>query len=155
MARKPEVQYIRYYTDGSAARQPEWKPFKRSKTTLPEVKKQKTQVFYVQPLAAAGILLSAVLLVMMAVGCVQLHQARLELYAMEDYVAELTWDNGIRRNDYEASYDLETIRLKAEAMGMIPAEEAKHMTVQLPAVQVQEPDTVWDRLGDYFRGLFA
>lgn len=155
MARKPEVQYIRYYTDGSAARQPEWKPFKRSKTTLPEVRKEKVQVLYVQPLAVAGILLSAVLLVMLAVGCVQLHSARQELYAMEDYVAKLSWDNALRRSNYEASYDLETIRLSAEAMGMIPAEEARHITVQLPAVQAQAPDTVWTRLGDFLRGLFA
>ena len=64
MAERTTVQYIRYYTDGSAARQPEFKPTPKRRP-LPKVKKRPQYVLYVQPVAMAGILISAVLLVLM------------------------------------------------------------------------------------------
>ena len=66
MARRPDIQYVRYYTDGSAARQLEPKA-PRKKQQLPKVKQQPKQTLYIQPMAIAGVLLSAVMLVMMIV----------------------------------------------------------------------------------------
>ena len=73
MARKPDVQYVRFVTDGSAARVAEWLPVK-AKTRLPKIKKRKAKAsaIYLDPLAFVGILLSCVMLVLMVVMAILL-----------------------------------------------------------------------------------
>ena len=132
--RRPPVKYIRYYTDGSAARQPEIRPV-RKPLPRPRKAKKPAYVLYVCPVALCGILAAAVLLVMMAVGSVQLYQAKQQQRDMAQYVAHLEWDNALKAEKYEAGLDLEEIRRQAVAMGMVPQEEVRHMEIS-----VGEPD---------------
>lgn len=154
MARRPDVQYVRYYTDGSAARQLEPKTPRR-KPQLPKVKQQPKQVLYIQPMAIAGVLLSVVMLVMMITGSVQLYHAQQEKQAMEEYVRQLSRENIIQRAEYEEGLDLETIEKSALALGMIPETEAKKITISIPVMEIVEEPGFWEKTVLFLEGLFA
>lgn len=154
MARKADVQYIRYYTDGSAARQLEQKP-QRKKRPLPKIKQQPQQILYIQPMAMVGMLLSVVMLVMMVVGSVELYQAKNQKQAMEKYVLSLTRENAADRAEYEESLDLETIEKSALAIGMIPQEQAKQITISVPMPEAEEEPGFWEKTILFLEGLFA
>ena len=154
MAERTTVQYIRYYTDGSAARQPEFKPTPKRRP-LPKVKKRPQYVLYVQPVAMAGILISAALLIMMVAGCVQLSAARAEQKAMENYVQMLSRENILDRSHYEESLDLESIERSALALGMVPQSEVPHISISVPMPEVVEEPNFWQRTVLFLEGLFA
>ena len=155
MARKPDVRYIRYYTDGSAARQLEQKPV-RKKHPLPKVKKQQPRyVLYIQPMAVFGIVLSAVMLIMMIAGSVELYHAQNQKRAMEEYVLDLSRENMENRAIYEENLDLETIEKSALAIGMIPQEQAKQMTISIPMPEIAEEPGFWEKTVAFLEGLFA
>lgn len=154
MARRPDIEYIRYYTDGSAARQLELKPQKRRRP-LPKVKKQSKYTLYIQPVAVAGILLSAVLLVMMAVGSVELYHAQQQEKAMEKYVQTLKRENAADRAKYEETLNIEEIEKAALALGMIPQEQAQRITISIPVPEAVEEPTFWEKTMVFLEGLFA
>lgn len=154
MARRPDVEYIRYYTDGSAARQLEPK-VPRKKRQLPKVKPQPKHTLYIQPMAIAGIFLSVVMLVMMIAGALELHNAQLQEEAMEDYVLKLSSENAAARMEYEESLDLEAIEKAALAIGMIPEAEAKLVTISIPMPEVEEDPGFWEKIIIFLEGLFA
>ena len=153
MASRPAVKYIQYYTDGSAARQPEIRP-QRKPAPRPKPRKRPQYVLYVQPLALAGILVSAVMLIMMTVGCVQLWQAQQEKQAMANYVDQLAWNNKHQAEEYEASLDLEDIRQQALALGMVPEGDAGHMEISLPPVPEEAPTGFWRSIGVFLEKIF-
>ena len=155
MARKPEVQYIRYYTDGSAARQLEPKAPRKRKTALPKSQRQKRKVVYVDPVAIGGIAVSAVMLVMMAVGSVQMYNAHRQNVQMEAYVQSLSRENAVLQDTYEAGIDLEEIEQSALALGMIPEAQAQTFTVSVEMPQIVEEPTFWEKVGAFLTGLFA
>ena len=155
MERKPDIQYVRYYTDGSAARQLEVYSPRKNKTAAPRPKKQKGYVIYVDPLAVGGILLAAVMLVMMLVSSIRLVVARQELSNAQAYVTTLTQSNEQLRKTYDASYDLEEVEKSALALGMIPISQAQ--TIHIPATPPapQPEPTFWDNILTFLSGLFA
>ena len=155
MARKPDIQYVRYYTDGSAARQLEVHTPQKSKTTYPRTRKHKGYVIFVDPLAVAGILLAAVMLVSMVVGSVQLAVARQELSKVQAYVTTMTQVNEQLRKSYDESYDLEEVERSALAIGMIPVSEAQTITIEVEPEQIVEEVTFWDRISMKLEELFA
>lgn len=152
MVRKPDVQYIRCYTDGSSARA--LRPlFAAPKTKLPKPRKKKALVIRLDPLAYAGILVSAIMLVLMIVSCFQLVGIQKQANRMDDYVDVLKEEHARLSDTYHSGYDLEDIRVKAEAMGMIPIAEARHITVSVPQpAQDGQSDeaSVWAFLTDIF-----
>lgn len=154
MAYKSDVTYIRYYTDGSAARQPAPKT-PQKKRTLPKVKQQPKQVLYIQPIAVVGLLLSAVMLVMMIAGSVELHNALQQKQVMEEYVQKLTWENSHNRAAYEDGLDLETIEKSALALGMVPQDQVKQITVSVTMPEVEEEPGFWEKTLVFLEGLFA
>ena len=82
MARQLDVQYVRFCTDGSAARKAVTvEPIKP--LHLPEAKKRTRLVFRVDPIATIGILVSALMLVLMVVGVFQLNNAQNSANTME------------------------------------------------------------------------
>lgn len=155
MANRPAIQYVQFYTDGSAARKlaPE-----RSapKTTLPKPRRQKRKVVYVDPVAILGIVVAVCMLITMTAGVAQYMAIREETAQMEQYLEQLKLENADLSTQYAAGYDLENVEKTALALGMIPAEQAAH--VPLPAT-VQEPEaqpqTLWERIGTFLTGLFA
>ena len=148
MVRKPDVQYIRCYTDGSSARVLQLlKPV--PKTALPKVKRKKAPVIRLDPLAYAGILVSVVMLVMMVVSCFQLSTIQKETYQMDGYVDSLKEQNARLTHTYHSGYDLKDVERKARAMGMVPVDEVRRITVSFaqPQEQTAEPNT-WAFLTD-------
>lgn len=155
MARQPEIQYIRYYTDGSAARKPEVRMPRKKKSVLPKARRQKKRVIYLDPLAVGGIFVSAVMLVLMLVGSIQLYNVQRYCTGMEQYVADLSLENKTLSHTYETGYDLETVEEVALALGMIPADQAQTITIRVPAQELQEESSVWQDFFAFLAGLFA
>lgn len=155
MARQPEIQYIRYYTDGSAARKPEVSMPRKKKPALPKARKQKKRVVYLDPLAVGGIIVSAVMLVLMLVGSIQLYNVRNYCAQMEQYVADLSVDNKTLSHTYENGYDLQTVEEVALAIGMIPQQEAQTITIHVPQQSVTEENSLWEDFFAFLTGIFA
>lgn len=157
MAKQIEVQYIQFYTDGSAARKaaPE---LPKKKKPAPRARKQAEQavVLRIDPLALCGIVVAAVMLVLLAVGWGQMQSAKLETERMAQYVAELEADNARLENQYTSGYDAEEIRQQALQLGMIPAGEAEQikLPVNVP-METLESLTLWQQICAFFEDLFA
>ncbi len=151
MARKTDIQYIRYYTDGSAAKKIEPKlPGKRNKPITPRM--PRTQyVLHVDLLAICGIAVAAVLLIMMAVGVVQLRAAQEQTRQYAQYVQQLEQTNHLLQAQYEAGYDLEDIRHQAELLGLVPVESVEQIELEIPEIQTAPKLTLWERICGFFR----
>lgn len=153
MARKVDVEYIQFYTDGSAARKLE--PKKPRPAQKPRVSRQKRVRVFVDPIAIAGVIVAVVMLILMVVGVNQLKAAQAEAAAMERYVAQLLEENETLREAYDSGYDLETIERLARALGMVPKEDVDLVQIRLPEEpEVIEP-TFWERVCAFFTDLFA
>ncbi len=163
MANKPKIQYIRYYTPGSEAlklepRQPAHMPGKKTAHYRPPVQRQvKPLVIAIDPVAVVAIVVAIVMAVMMASGISRLKQARQENQEMAAYVEMLEEKKQERTEYFHSGYSLEAVEKAALSLGMIPVEQAAHMEVEIPQVEVvEEPEpSFWDRVGQFFTGLFA
>lgn len=164
MARKTDIQYINFYTDGSAARKYELQQPKREERAAqpasqpqPQRQPRKKTVVYVDPLALCSIAVSVVMLVLMVAGVVQYFGVSQQEQAAQAYLEELRTENEALRQAYESGYDLEQIESDALALGMIPADQAQHITVSVEPVEITpvQETNVWDELVAFFAGLFA
>lgn len=150
MARKADVQYVSFYSAGSAARQVELKPVAKQ-VKLPKPRRAKRNVVYVDPVAITGIVVAVVMLIVMLVGVIQFSAAHSRQVELENYVISLQQQNEKLEKTYRNSFDPEEIRSIAIARGMIPAEQAQVLYV--PKVQEepqQEDRTLWTILADLF-----
>jgi len=155
MAKRPDVEYIRFYTDGSAA-------LKLESAVQAEVSAQraprkiKRKKIYVDPVAMLSILVALCMLVTVVTGFVRLKQANDQVAVMQAYVDHLEAENAVLTHRYQSGYDLDAVRRTALALDMIPAEEATHITIQIPpeTEQITNP-TLWEQLGTFLTGLFA
>ena len=146
MARKPDVQYIRFVTDGSAARVAQQER-PAPKTRLPKLFKKQPDVTYVDPLAVCGILLSGLMLFLMIVSCVQLRDYQVKANAMDDYVDVLKEENARLSDLYADGYDLQDIQEKALALGLVPVENVQRITVSVERPQPEaDTDSSWHLL---------
>ena len=155
MARKPDIQYVRYCTDGSAARQLEVYSPRKQNAATPRPRKRKGYVIYVDPLAVAGILLSAVMLVTMLVSGIRLIVAQQQLSDVKAYVTTMTQSNENLRRTYEESYDLEEVEKSALALGMIPADQAQTIQISTAVPAHEAEPTGMERVELFLSGLFA
>lgn len=157
MARKSEIQYIRLYTDGSAARRVEFEPpRKKSKTRLPKARQPRALVIKVDPVALCGIMVACVMFVLMAVGCVRLYDAQREGRQAERYVQQLQSQNEQLQKTYESGYDLETVEEMALALGMVPWEQVQQVTIRLPAEEAKPQQmSLWQTISSFFAELFG
>ena len=140
--KRSDVRYIRYYySEGSGARVAEKAilPQKKKKAVLPEPKKQ--PVLHIGILTITGLVLCVVMVALMAVGMNRLSEIREEATNLENYVDQLTMENGRLRRDYEEGYDLNEVAYLAQGMGMIPIEDASHVRIFLPAEPMEETVT--------------
>ena len=154
MARQPDVQYIRFYTDGNAARK--IAPAAPMKTIrLPKVNIKKKVTLYVDPIAVAGIFMAIVMLVLMTVGVVQLSNARKELHTMTAYVDTLQQEQDSLMDTYSQGYDLESVEKTALALGLVPKDTVKHVQIRVPQEQIAEAPGPWESFYIFLTGLFA
>lgn len=159
MARQPDIQYVRFYTDGSVARKIELQPEKKkNKVALPQrprVRKEKKTVIHVDPISVFAVLVAGVMLIAMVVGMMQLGSINADADKMENYVAALQSENTQLRAEYESGYDLRDVEQKALEMGLVPIDQVEHVTIELPETPVEEEPTFWENVGAFFAELFG
>lgn len=154
MARHPSVEYVRFRTDGNAARKVEVaEPLKTIR--LPRAKKQKRPLHRIDLLSLTAIALTIVMTVCMLVGLQQLDAAQQETAAMQQKVQALQVENDALWTYYEENLDMDQIERTAMALGMIPKDQATCITVQVPQEVVEEQPNVWERVTLFLTGLFA
>ena len=158
MAQRLDVTYVRYCTDGNAARKVA--PVQDFKTVkLPKVKKQGMSVVRIDPFALAGIALSAVMVVMLVIGIVLWKDARDDAAQMADYTRYLQQQNEELTLRYHGSYDPAEVERTALALGMVPKNQATHVTVHVP--ETESPETqdgesgFFEAIYTFFAGLLA
>ena len=151
---RSDIQYIRYSYEGTAARKPEFRlPSPGSLLPRP-VRKPKT-VLRIDPLALAAVVLSVVMAVVLCVGMVELEQVRSEQRTLQRYVWDLEDRNEVLEQKYGEQYDLNEVRQAALGMGMVPADQLPHEALSVTIPQEPETPNIFQRLADFFRGLFA
>lgn len=137
MARRSDIEYVRYYSSGSEARvlEPKPRPRHRRRTIiLPQPKPEEKIELCVDPVAICGIIVAVALFACMMFGAVRLTDAQNANRAMEQYVEMLDNRHAELEHEYRNSYDLDIIRQNATALGMVPAEQ-----VQTVIIRVEEP----------------
>ena len=157
MSQKPKIQYVgQFYIHGSEARQLELQEKKkRAKSKLPMERLHKAEVIYLDPVAIFGITVALIMLAVMIVGAVRIHADWQEYRVMSDYVSRLNSENAQLQADYRSQYDLEDIRVKAAALGMVPKSELEKRTVYVTVPQ-PEPEMTWlEEIQWFLNGLFA
>ena len=153
MARRQESRYIQYYVGTAAPKLVPQLP-KKNKTKLPKVYKQQSYTVQVDPLALGGIVVSVVMLVLMLVGMATLGNAQKELAAAQARVDALQSQNLQLEETYHSRYDLDTVEKAALGLGMIPVEQAQHITISVSQEPLRE-NTHWERIHFFLDGLFA
>ena len=157
MARSNEVQYIRYYSPGSAAEKVELPriPRKQPKPKAAPAQKQTAPVVRVDGLAAIGIVVAAVMLLCMLMGCVQVYNLNRQIQDLEVYVSQLELRQESLEADYAHGYDLEEIRQAAESMGLVPKDQVQHVTIHIPETETVVEISWWDTVLNAIREFFA
>lgn len=157
MARKTEVRYVNFYTAGSTAYkfEPKSPAQPKKKVQLPKPKRQKKIVIPVDPVAIGGIVLVSIMLIMMIVGLFQFGAAQKQASEMQDYVARLENRNAELDAQYRAGFDSEEVRRIAEAMGMIPMEQAPTVQITVTEPQPVKEPTALESVWIFLTGLFA
>ena len=155
MTQKPKIQYIgQFYVHGSEARALEQET-RTPRTSLPKAGLERIEKVYVDPVALIGIAVAVVMLVTMVIGALQLRDDWKAYEVMERRVSWLKSENARLSHEYRGSYDLDDIKMKAQAMGMIPKSEAEVISV---AITLPEPEPVLsfeDELILFWNGLWA
>lgn len=157
MNQKPKIQYVgQFYIHGSEARQLELQEKKKqAKSKLPLERLRKVEVIYLDPVAIFGIVTALVLLAVMTVGVLQIRSDWQDYQTMSNYVSRLNSENAELKADYRSQYDLEDIRVKAQALGMVPKSELEVRTVYVTIPQ-PEPEMTWlEEVQWFLKGLFA
>ena len=154
MARNNYDRYVRFYTFGSTAVKVE-DPRRTAK--LPKYcKPEKRKPISFDPVAFAGSIVAVFLAVLMIVGLFQVTAANAQVRELETQLIGLQQQEQMLLDRYYGSIDLEEVRVAAESMGMIPAEEAAHVQIQVPAQTVQvQTLSWWDTMLASLRQFFA
>ena len=157
MSQKPKIQYVgQFYIHGSEARQLEQEAKrKQARSKLPLERLRSVREISLDPVAIGGIFVSLVLLAVMIVGALQLKTDWANYRIMDSYVSRLSSQNAKLTEEYRSQYDLEDIRSKAEALGMVPREDLETRSVYVTVPQSEPEPTWWENLQWFLEGLFA
>ena len=141
MAKREDIQYVRYYAYGSAAVKTQPEQRRSVRTEAQPVPAAEPIPVPFSPVAVFGAAVAVVMLVLVLVGFVQLNRQNNEIQTMELYMSSLKSENYALNKEYQAGYDLEEIRKIAEAkgmipMGLVPIEQVKHVTIHIPEPEV-------------------
>ena len=154
MVQKPKIQYVgQFYVHGSASKKLEQPP--KPKTSLPLAKLQKIEKIYVDPVALVGILVAVVMLVTMVVGALQIKEDWIAYERMSSYVSSLNKENSKLRQAYHDGYDLEDIKVKAAALGLVPKSEVERISVTVTLPEPEPEVSRIDEIKGFLEGLFA
>lgn len=157
MARRNDIQYVRFYTAGTAAPRVAPKAEPQVVTHGPKKAAKRIPIPF-DPVSVLGTTVALVMFVCVFVGLWQLSRVNTQVQEMETYISAVKAENSILQAEYRHGYDLEEVRAAAVSMGMIPADQAERITV--PAVtpapaEEAEPTTWWAEFWEDLRMLFA
>lgn len=160
MARQPDIQYVRYYTAGSAARKIELQPEKKKKNNVPvpqrpQTRRRQRTVIPVDPISVLAVMVAGFMLIAMVVGMLRLGAVNAEVEAMDSYVSELQQENIVLREEYKSGYDLKDVEQKALEMGLVPIEQVEHVTIEVVEPVADAEPTFWEKAAAFFSELFA
>lgn len=156
MARKVDIEYVRYYSTGSAARKLELKPERRTSARSARSPQAKKQVIALDPIVLIGTACAVCMLVMMVAGAVKLESAKKQERQMEQYLIQLQSENVRLEDTYQSSVDLEEIGKQALALGLVPKDQVTQIPIQVEIPQKEQAETGWfDGLIAFLTGLFA
>ena len=114
MAQRTSIQYVRFYTQGTAARKLDIAvPQQHHKVSLPTPKKVKRRKVYVDPVAILGVVVAVCMLIVLSLSVEQLKIAQEEVITMERYVDQLTQENEALVEEYAHSYDIQMVEQTA------------------------------------------
>ena len=154
MTNKPTIQYVQFYTAGSAAQK--IAPVVPLKTLrMPKVRKHKKITLHIDPVATVAILMCKVIIVLMIAGLGQLNTVRQQTAVMTQYVDTLQSKQIALETTYEAGYDLETVERTALALGMVPKEQVQRVSITVPVVEEEVSVSAWEQFCTFLTGLFA
>ena len=154
MARKEEIQYVRYYATGSTALKLDPEP-KRKERVRPAPKPVEERIAIpFDPVAVFGTAVALVMILCVIIGFVQLNQ-------MNDRVAQAQMDLSTLKHEhyeleknYANGYDLDEVRDAAAAMGLVPMDQVKQITIHIPEPEVVEELPWWQEMWNEFKAMF-
>ncbi len=158
MAMQPDIQYVSFYMDGSAAKKLEKRTARAVAAPKPKAKKSHRKVVKVDPVAVLGILVAIVMLTVMLTSYADYRSNLNQQVQMNQYIQALQQENTSLQTQYADGYDLDRIREQALAVGMVPAESAERISIDVQVPQVQEPVqemSFWEAATTFLAGLFA
>lgn len=154
---KGEVQYVRYYTAGSAApklaSRSEKKPKVKYTRTVP--KPVRRVRLLIDPFALVGTVIAVVMAVCVLVGFLQVNRANQTVAAMESHIAAVQAENRALAEEFEAGYDMEEVKTVASAMGLVPEDAVRHIRVHVEEPVPQPEPGFWAQLWEDLQELFA
>lgn len=156
MAKKPDIQYISFYTHGSAAQKIAPAVTIREDARMPRPKKQKRKVLYVDPVAILSIAVAVCMICMLVAGFHGLQKAQDRLSVMQQHLDKLVIQHEELEQKYREDIDLENIRVTALALGMVPKEQLQttSISVSRPAAEPEE-QSYWEQLTAFLVDLLA
>lgn len=155
MALRADVQYVQYSVDGTAARKVE-RHAVEGVTPVQKRRKAEHKVIAVDPVALAGILLSAVVLIAMVCGLMQYRQEMQRSRQMGAYVEQLKLEKSQLEQTYKDGYDLDEIRDIAMNAGMVPAAEMEQISIAIQKPDEKETElSFWESVATFLTGIFA
>ena len=156
MAQHFEVQYVNFYCAGSSAlKVAPVQPLETLKLPRKKSVKAKKTVLRIDPLACAGILMAAVMMVLMVVGFTQLNSLQAEAAEMSAYVDTLRLENEELKTQFENGYNLEEVESVALALGMVPETQVRHISVPADAPGVEQEPSAWHNFWTSIVDFFA
>ncbi len=155
MAPRTDIEYIRFYTDGSAAKQLQAAPKEASPIPAVRPKKKKRYVLRIYPMETVAVLTAIVMFVMILVGTVSCFVQMQENRQLQAYVAELKTENQLLSDTYRQGYDLDQIAEMAHAIGMVEQTQVEQISIQVNVAPEQMPLDPWNQMVTFLTGLFA
>ena len=154
---KGEIQYVRYYSPDSAARSLERRSQRRARKAEAKAVARPVHrpALQIRSYFLIGTVVAAVMVCFVFAGLVRIHQVEQQKTALRQQIQLLEAENLELEQAYAEGYDLEEIRTAAEAMGLVPQEQVRHIkvTIQEP-VELPEP-SFWQAFWQNIRELFA
>lgn len=154
MDQKPVIQYVgQFYVYGSEVKVKKRNEPKRP--LLPSVKTTRERKVYIDPVAVGGIALAVCILVALVVGGIRLSACMTGYNAAEETLSELKRENARLEHAYRTSLNLETVKKRAEELGMIPQAEAAQASIRVTVPEHKGEPGAWENFVWFISGLLA
>lgn len=139
MAPRPDIQYVQFYTVGTAARKLA-APTQYIPNVRPRTKARKKTAVKVYPVETLAILTAFALLVTILIGAFSYKKAAQEYQTMCRYVTDLENQRRSLADEYEKNFDENTVLQTAASTGMVKADQVQriYISVSEPAAEPQE-----------------